>query len=242
MSSPLVVIEKIRQLQQYDEYIAAFIFGSYVRDEFGPDSDLDFKVITKEDRPFTILNPVIEGIKLDLTFISYQQLKRSTEKEMEKGDRPPIIYESKILFDKEGETTTLRDYVRENAKPRIFDKRLEYDVRFSIYHLNNKITRYLNSDKDSTLLSMHVAINELIKALYASNEKWYVSDKRLIKDLGEWNKEFLELLGEFINESDPQIKYNYWNQLYNNVLNKIGGYKPLSDFQFEFKNDLTKLL
>jgi len=78
----------IKRLEQYERYIGAFIFGSLARGEATEHSDLDIKAAIKEDNPCSNINhPVINGVKLDITFNSLQQLKTFTGDEIERRER-----------------------------------------------------------------------------------------------------------------------------------------------------------
>ncbi|HJT55626.1 MAG TPA: nucleotidyltransferase domain-containing protein [Ktedonobacteraceae bacterium] len=75
----LAAYQSIQQLEQHERYIAAFIFGSLARGETTEERDTDVKVIVSEDNPCSNINhPVIHGVKLDLTFISLDQLRAAT--------------------------------------------------------------------------------------------------------------------------------------------------------------------
>lgn len=66
----------ITRLEHYDRYLAAYIFGSVARREATCHSDLDVNIIVDEDNICTNINhPIINGIKLDITFLSLAQLK-----------------------------------------------------------------------------------------------------------------------------------------------------------------------
>src|SRR5215471_675281 len=104
----------IKQLEQYERYLGAFIFGSLARGEATEHSDLDVKVAINEDNPCNNINhPVINGVKLDITFNSLQQLKTFTDDEMERRERVPLIAESLIIFDKTGALVEMREMARQ---------------------------------------------------------------------------------------------------------------------------------
>ena len=85
------VIKKIEQLQEYDRYQSAYIFGSVVRGEQNKDSDLDVMVVVNENNDCKEINhPIINGIKLDLTFRSIQQIRKINEEVVQKGERIPM--------------------------------------------------------------------------------------------------------------------------------------------------------
>ena len=84
-------IQKIKDLEKSDDYIGAFIFGSVARDDASDDSDLDIKIIIKGDNLCqNISHPFINGVKLDLTFISQGQLAQMAKQEQKEGRIPMI--------------------------------------------------------------------------------------------------------------------------------------------------------
>ncbi|MPY86940.1 MAG: hypothetical protein GEU99_03370 [Luteitalea sp.] len=100
---------RIQQLHAVERYQAAYIFGSVARGEATAASDLDVHVVVDDQNPCASINhPIINGVKLDLTFLSYEQLVTRTEREIDKGERVPMVAESMIVFDKTGELTCLR--------------------------------------------------------------------------------------------------------------------------------------
>ena len=73
----LIILTK---LKRYDRYVGAFVFGSVARGEATDMSDLDVKVIVRKDNTCHHINhPFLEGIKLDITFLSFQQLEQEIQ-------------------------------------------------------------------------------------------------------------------------------------------------------------------
>lgn len=71
-----------------ERYQAVYIFGSVARNEASVASDLDVQVLVDHKNPCAAVNhPVINGVKSDATFLSFEQLAARTEREVEKGNR-----------------------------------------------------------------------------------------------------------------------------------------------------------
>src|SRR5690348_13164800 len=84
----------VQRLAQDERYLAAYIFGSVARGEGTEHSDLDVHVIVDEDNPCTNINhPIINGVKLDLSFRSLEQLKAHTKHQIELRERIPWVGE-----------------------------------------------------------------------------------------------------------------------------------------------------
>lgn len=153
-------------------------------------------------------------------------------------DREPMIAGCKILFDKTGR---LRKLVKKlnNLKPQKWTKELESEQRFLAYHANDKVVRNLEKDSTSSLLSMSIGINDLLKMHYLINEKWWLSNKKLLSDLKSWDVKMYKMLEEFLNTSEIKAKYKFWKEIYQYILSQIGGFKPLNDdIPQEFSEDI----
>ncbi len=221
--------ERIESLQAQPRYVGAFIFGSLARGEATDVSDFDVKVITDADSTCTNINhPFVEGVKLDVTFVSIRQQTDFTEQEISKGERIPMIAESIIIFDKTGELAALKrraqTVTRKAASPD------EYQLmQFMAYHLDNKVTRQINVDPAGALLSMGMGLNELLHLHYKIRGQWVVSDKRLLGDLARWDAPFVPLLREFALAVDLQQKYALWERIVDYVVTPIGGRQPIDE-------------
>ena len=219
----------IAQLEQYDRYLGAYIFGSIARGEATAYSDLDVHIIVDEDNPCTNINhPIIDGIKLDLSFISSAQLKARTDKEMEQRERIPIIAESWIVFDKTSQLAELQEQARLVKPKKILPDQYQF-IQFMFYHGNNKVERNLDTDPTTALLAMHVGLNDFLKYHYQLQQKWWVSSKRLLADLQRWDFPLAQLVEHFVATSDIQTKFAYWSTIIDHILAPIGGRQSIAE-------------
>lgn len=219
-------IDKILNLQKHDRYVGAFIFGSVARGEATDNSDLDIKVIVDEDNSCKEINhPHINGIKLDLTFISQEQLAQESATDK---NRPAMIAESIILFDKKGHLQQLKDAVLKNTAPKFTEKDFQ-GQQFMVYHANNKVERNLETDPETALFAMHVGINDLLKIHYAIQGKWWVSSKRILKDLDTWDKPLAKSLRLFVREQNVNKKFQIWSDIVEHILKPIGGKQEIEE-------------
>ncbi len=237
-------IQKIKSLAQNDSYLGAFVFGSVARGEAGEHSDLDVKVIVREDNPCKNINhPFIDGVKLDITFISYEQLVQAAEKE-QKGGRVPMILESMIIFDKTGKLGELKDSYAGLLPPKSTDADYQFH-QFILYHHDEKVRRNMTEDPETALLTMTLCLDELIKMHYQINGHWKVSSKRILKDLDVWDPDFARLLREFIKENELEKKFAIWSALVDHVARPMGGRMPIEENNCDCENcvrDLGELL
>ena len=221
--------ESIRQLEQRERYLAAFVFGSLARGEATEDSDMDVKVIVNEDNPCSNINhPIINGVKLDLTFISLDQLRAATDREMERRERIPMIAESLVVFDKTGELRRLQESTKQ-IQPKSITAEEHQFIQFMFYHGNNKAERNLHSDPITALFVMHVGLNDFLKHHYRIQQRWWVSSKRMLKDLRGWDPQLAELVEKFVVTSEVQTKFQFWSAIIDHILAPIGGRQRIED-------------
>jgi hypothetical protein len=222
-----VAYQHIKQLGQYERYIGAFIFGSLARGEATENSDLDVQVLVNEDNPCNNINhPFIDGVRLDLSFISLHQLKAATNDQMAKRERVPFIAESLIVFDKTGELMKLQEIARQ-ARPRAITPADHQFIQFMFYHGNNKVERYLTTDPIKALFVMHVGLNDFLQFHYQIQQRWWVSSKRMLTDLGTWDEPLVELIKNFVVTCEVETKYRYWLAIIDHILEPLGGRQPI---------------
>lgn len=230
----LSAYRKIEELQKYDRYLAAYIFGSVVRGEQDKNSDLDVMVIVDENNNCKEINhPIINGIKLDITFRSLAQIKEINDDVVKKGERLPMLAESIIVFDKNGELKKLKQ-AYSNMRPKATEQDFQ-QIHFMLYHSDNKAKRNLKSDKATALLALSININDILKYHYHINGKWWLSNKRLLPDLRQWDPKMARLVERFVETSNVEKKYQIWSKILDYVANPIGGRKEISEINCNCK-------
>ncbi len=252
LETPLTIPERfqpayyyIKQLEQYERYIGAFIFGSLARGEATEHSDLDVQVAVNEHNFCNNINhPVINSVKLDVTFNSLQQLKTFTDNEIEKGERIPLIAESIIVFDKTGALVEIREMARQ-VRPKAITAADHQFIQFMFFHGNDKVERYLKTDPTAALFVMHVGLNDFLKFHYQIQQKWWVSSKRLLVDLGTWDESLVHLIERFVSTCELAAKYQFWSAIIDHILQPLGGRQPIVENNCDCavcREDLSVLL
>ena len=225
----LTAYKKVAKLQKHDRYLGAFLFGSVVRGEQGKNSDLDVIVIVDRDNGCKEINhPVINGLKLDISFRSLDQIKKDNEDVVKKGERIPMIAESIIIFDKKGELAKFKNKFKNIKRKKAQGKDYQF-IHFMLYHSDNKAKRNLKDDKPTALLAMSINLNEILRFHYHINGRWWLSNKRLLPDLRKWDAKLAKLVENFISTSEVGKKYKFWGQILDHVANQIGGRKEISE-------------
>lgn len=221
--------QRIAALAEHERYLGAFIFGSVARGDDTLSSDFDVKVVVDQDNDcWNVNHPFIDGVKLDISFTSLAQLRASTEHEIARRERIPMLAESTIVFDKTGELGRLkRQALQARRKPFTGDD--HQWAQFLVYHANNKAERFLDDDPLSALLVMHVSLDELLQIHYQINERWTVSSKRLLQDLRGWDQELARLLEQFVATCEAQAKFSLWTAIVDWVLRPLGGRLPIAE-------------
>ena len=101
-----------------------------------------------------------------------------------------------------------------------------YRVRV-IDNLSTGAKRNLNSDPLSSIISLQYNINEILKFHYQINRRWWISDKRLLKDIKSWNLQLHRLLNKFLNTSNVKDKLDFWTKITTHILKPLGGPKNI---------------
>jgi len=219
----------IQYLERHARYLGAFIFGSVARGEATARSDLDVKVIVDADNPCTNINhPVIDDVKLDLTFLSLVQLHRDTEREVARAARVPMLAESVIIFDKTGALEELRAWARQ-ATPRQATPADYQQLRFSVFHVHNKVARAIESDAPAALLAMHMGMAELFDTYRRLQGRWEVSSKRLLPDLRAVDAPLARLVEAFVATADLQAKFGLWMEIVAHIARPLGSWTAVEN-------------
>lgn len=224
-----VAYQTVEQLAQHGRYLAAFVFGSFARGEATEHSDLDVQVIVDEDNMCTNINhPIIAGVKLDLTFLSLRQLRERTEREIAQRERVPMIAESIIVFDKTRELTQLQAQARQVLPEPVPPEEHQF-LQFMFFHGNDKAQRHLDSDPLTALLVMHVGVNDWLHFHYRLQQRWWVSSKRLLADLRQWDAPLARLVEQFVATSEVHAKFANWSAIIDYIARPLGGRQPIAE-------------
>jgi hypothetical protein len=218
-------VRALEALAERERYRAAFVFGSLARSEAGDASDIDANVLTAAPVDCQRINhPRIGGVKLDLTFRSIGQLREQTEEEIRRGQRVPMVAESVVLFDKDGDLTALRERARGAERPPVDPS--EHDtLQFLIHHADDKARRA--GDPSAALLAMSEGLTYLLEVHYRLSRRWWVSSKRRLDDLRGWDRPLAELVAAFVATAEVGPKLRLWDRIVARVVEPLGGRKPI---------------
>ncbi len=231
----------VENLQSQPRYLGAFIFGSLARGEATAESDFDVKVVTDEDSSCININhPMINGVKLDITFQSLAQLAALIDQQLNQAVRMPMIAESIIVFDKTGGLMVLKERAQD-AQPKKAAPKDYQLIQFIAYHVDNKVLRQINVDQAGALISMGMGLNELVKLHYQIHGRWGVSDKWLLSDLESWDVAFPPLLRDFALAGNVDTKFALWEKIIDYILVPIGGRQPIAENNCQCKQCLVDL-
>lgn len=217
----LKVIARIQRLKSKERYVGAFVFGSVARGDVGVDSDLDVIVVVATDNEcLSISQPVIDGIKLDLSFVSMKQLQ--DRENHDHSGKIPMLAEAVVLFDTTGELARFKTEM-EHKRREPYTEEERPHVQFLINHTESKICYGLMNDVDTAKLCLQKGWRHLIDVHYKIQGRWNVSDKRLVRDLQEWDMGFLDMVRGFLRENDPEKQYDLWKDAATYIFGPWGG-------------------
>lgn len=217
----LGAFNQVKKLDRYDRYVGAFIFGSVVRGDITKDSDIDIKIVVKGKTHETLNHPFLNRIKSDTSFNSLEKIIESTNSEIKKGKRIPMIAESIIVFDKTGELTKLKK-IALKTKPKKLKKPELLMTEYFIYNEHMKAKRYINTEPKTALLIMHIGLQFLLELHYQINRRWWISSKRIFKDLDTWDKPLAILVRNFIKTSNANKKFIEWTKIVKYIQTPFG--------------------
>ncbi len=220
-----IVVQQIMALQCHARYEGAFIFGSYVTGELHPQSDLDVVVlVTAHDSCPSVSHPRLHGIPLDISFNSFESIERYIHKTLSTAlPRKPWLYDSQILFDKQGRLHELARWVQQNAKPALHTADDDEDLQLTCYYALTKAQKFVKTEPEVTLLVMQTDLNDLLRRHYKLQGRWWVSNKKLLGDLQSWDPIMYDHLRSFLTAGSVTEKFTAWSHMIDHLLAPIGG-------------------
>jgi predicted nucleotidyltransferase len=223
-------LRRIHALRTLPRYLAAYLFGSVARGAATAASDLDVHVVVDAAHPCATINHLlVDGVPVDITFCSLEQLMTRTQREIAKGDRIPMVAESLIIFDKTGDLTRFRS-TAQDARPQPTPPAAYQTIQFLVWHTNNKVERFLASDPVAALLVMHTSLSDLLNIHYGLQGRWRVSDKRLLSDLHAWDPRLADVVERLVITTDVADKFAAWTELIDYILAPLGGRQPRATY------------
>ncbi|HZG66869.1 MAG TPA: nucleotidyltransferase domain-containing protein [Herpetosiphonaceae bacterium] len=220
---------RIAALAEHERYLGAFVFGSVARGDDTGRSDFDLRVVVDEPNTCRSINhPFVDGVKLDISFESVEQLRAATAQEIARRERIPMLAESTIIFDKTGELGRLKMEALQ-TRPRPFTPDDHQRMQFLIYHYNDKAERFLHDDPPAALLIMHTGLNDLLQLHYQIHEHWWVSSKRLLQDLRAWDPGLATLVERLVRICEVHAKFAVWSEIVDWILRPMGGRQPIAE-------------
>jgi hypothetical protein len=206
--------QTLMRLEQNERYLAAFIFE--LRDPF-------INVIVDKDTCINLSHLSIEGSTIGISFVSFNQFEQALKERRENNQRPSMLDDTIIFFDKTGRLAELQEKYTSTG-PRIPTQQDYQMIRFTMLWADNKI-RYAIAKGDmlSANLGMHTNINDMLKMHYVLNGRWSKNDKRLLADLILWDGVLYNLLKRFLTETEIPEKHSIWNRMIDHILRPIGG-------------------
>ncbi|MEZ4726111.1 MAG: nucleotidyltransferase domain-containing protein [Caldilineaceae bacterium] len=219
------VVQRLTTLQQHDRYEGCFVFGSYVTGEIHAQSDLDVVVLVADAASCPeVSHPRLQGIAVDISFNSFESIERYIHKTLSANlRRKPWLYDSQILFDKQGRLHELADWVRQNAKPTLHTADEDEELQLTCYYALTKAQKFVETEPEVALLVMQTDLNDLLRRHYKLQGRWWVSNKKLLRDLQCWDPIMHEHVRSFLTTATIAEKFTAWSHMIDHLLVPIGG-------------------
>jgi hypothetical protein len=181
--------QALQRLEGHERYLAAFIFGPVARGVAVEQSNTDVFVIVNENRSNHHPNhPMIHGVQLNLAFLTLEQFKERTRKEIDQPQRmrPVTIAESIIIFDKTKKLHHMREEAQQ-LQPRTISARQQQALQAMLFQCHKKAEHFLEEDPSTALLVMHMDLISVLLAHYKQQQKWWVDPQHVLTDLSTWD-------------------------------------------------------
>jgi hypothetical protein len=181
-------------------------------------------IVDKKSSCRRVHHPYIEGVRLDLIFISLEQLEKITYQEIEQRQRihQLSIAESMVIFDKTGSIRRMQEKARQLERSSVSQNE-QYNIQCKVLHYHDVVERDRKNDPYRALLFMHTNLLEILSAHYRLQRKWGHSTQHILIDLRSWDTELTQLIETFVTADNMQVKFNLWSAIIDYVLKPLGG-------------------
>ncbi len=176
----------------------------------------------------TVNHPILDGVQLNLTFLSLSQFEERTRKEIDQSHRMRsfTIAESIIIFDKTGRLGYMREEAQQ-LQPRIVSARERQRLQSLLFSCHKKAEHFLAEDVPTALLVMHMDLISLLLAHYKLHQKWWVGPHQLLADLSIWDLKLAQLVGHFLAAGEVHAQFQVWSGIIDHILQPLGGHHAL---------------
>lgn len=171
-----------------------------------------------------VSHPRLQGIAVDISFNSFESIERYIHKTLSAAlRRKPWLYDSQILFDKQGRLHESARWVQQNAKPTLHTVDDDEDLQLTCYYALTKAQKFVATAPEVTLLVMQTDLNDLLRRHYKLQGRWWVSNKKLLRDLQCWDPAMYDHLRSFLTTLTIAEKFTAWSHMIDHLLAPIGG-------------------
>lgn len=184
--------------------------------------DLDLLVVRKTEEPFTREVVEHEGLPLDISYVSLQDLERISAKDNHQWVR--ILAKSKNIYKRTAEAAPFFQRARDiyfDGPDALTVEDINYS-RFVLTHLfEDMAVRGDNEMEAEFLTGMFMA--EALRTYFKINNAWIPRDKKLLKALFQTDLILYELMKCTLKEKKLRKKINLCRDILHYILKPYGG-------------------
>ncbi len=185
-------------------------------------NDLDLLVVRKTEDPFT--REVIDhnGLPLDISYVSLNDLERMSQKDNHQWVR--ILAKSKNIYKRSTEAAPFFQRARDiyfDGPDALTVEDINY-CRFLLTHLYEDLAARADNEMEAEFLS-GLFILEALRTYFKINNAWIPRDKKLLKALFQTDLILYELTKSTLKEKKLRKKINSCRDILHYILKPYGG-------------------
>ena len=185
-------------------------------------NDLDLLVVRKTEDPFT--REVIDhnGLPLDISYVSLNDLERMSQKDNHQWVR--ILAKSKNIYKSSTEAAPFFQRARDiyfDGPDALTVEDINY-CRFLLTHLYEDLAARADNEMEAEFLS-GLFILEALRTYFKINNAWIPRDKKLLKALFQTDLILYELTKSTLKEKKLRKKINSCRDILHYILKPYGG-------------------
>jgi hypothetical protein len=209
----------VEKSKQNEDVLAVIVFGSYVRGDGRPDSDIDLVIILRDG-----FKRAAEYLEDQAFEIIYTTEKAAIEYwQSHKADGVGLWNVGKILYDRDGTGERLRQYGQSlcTELPSQLDESQVVHARFDFEDSLKAINSIKGHDAATASLLVHKKVADSIEVFFGLKRTWSPAPKQQLQTIREQDLVLAGFLDRFYTETNLDGKIN----LANNISAHIFGMK-----------------
>jgi len=190
--------------------------------------DLDLLVVRRGDEPFTREVVDHNGLPMDVSYMSLQDLERIAQKDNHQWVR--ILAKSKGIYKRTADATPFFQRVRDmyfDGPDALTAEDINY-CRFGLTHLFDDLNARADHEMEAEFLA-GLFVLEALRTYFKINNAWIPRDKKLLKELFQTDLILYELVKSTLKEKKLKKRIGCCRDILHYILKPYGG--PLEHWE-----------